>query len=319
MHRAGPSGTMNSMRPFRMPMARARAGDVVARLGENGDLEAVLREALRDPELNVLRPAGDAGVRPDGEPGGRPPSSRGRPVTELRHEGELVGLIAHGRPLRRSGPLLDALGGALALAAGHARLALALEQAGEDARRSRAAVVAAGDAARRQVERDLHDGAQQRLVATSLGVELLRMDVQEPELEAALRRTGEGLQEALAGLRRLARGVFPAILTEQGLAAALTTLAEESPVALQLITVPEGRFAAEVESSAYFCVVAALAGATQTVTAAVVRDSDLLRMQVSGVVLDDEQLLGMRDRVEALGGELRHDRVEERVLVSLPA
>ena len=306
------------MPSFRMPMARVRVDHVVARLGEDGDLEAVLREALRDPELIVLLPAGGAWTRPDGAPGERPPSCRARPVTELRHDEKLVGLIVHGRPLRRNGSLLAALGGALALAAVHARLALSLEHAGDEARRSRAAVVAAGDAARRRVERDLHDGAQQRLVATSLGVELLRMDAEDPKLEAALRRTGGALQTALGELRRLARGLFPAILTEQGLAAALTTLAEESPVGLRLITVPEGRFAAEVETSAYFCVAAALAGGTGPVTAAVVRDGGFLRMQLGGVLLDDEHLLGMRDRVEALGGELRHDRADERVLVALP-
>jgi signal transduction histidine kinase len=292
---------------------------VVARLGEAGDLEGVLRDALRDPELTVLLPAGEGWTRPDGAHAERPSPGRAQPVTELRHHDELVGLIAHGRPLRHGGPLLEALGGALALAAVDARLALELQHAGDEARHSRAAVVAAGDSARRRVERDLHDGAQQRLVATAIGVELVRMDVEDAELEAALQRTAGALQQALGELRRLARGLFPGILTEQGLAAALTTLAEESPVALRLVTVPEGRFAAEIETSAYFCVAAALVGATGAVSAAVVRDDAVLRMRLGGVVLDDEHLLGMRDRVEAVGGDVRHDRAEERIHVALPA
>lgn len=310
---------MYAMPSLRMTFARTVAGGVVARLGKGGDLEGLLRETLRDPELTVLLPAHGTWMRPDGVRVERPVDCRARPVSELRHLDELVGLIAHGRPPRQRGALLRALGAPLALAAVHARLALELEHAGDEARRSRAALVAAGDAARRRVERDLHDGAQQRLVAASLGVELLRMDVEEPGVDGALQRTGEALQRALAELRRLARGLFPAILGEQGLAAALTTLAEESPVGLRLITVPEGRFATEIETSAYFCVAAALAGATGTVTAAVVRDGDVLRIQLGGVLLDEDRLLGMRDRVEAFGGDVRHDRRDERILVALPA
>src|SRR5262249_13343684 len=130
---------------------------------------------------------------------------------------------------------------------------------------SRARIVAAADEQRRRIERDLHDGAQQRLVALALDLRSaqrrLGADI-DPEVERILAAAVDQLQLAVAELRELARGIYPRILTEDGLAAALESLADRTPVPIT-ITATEERLSPELEAAAYFLCCEALTNAVK--------------------------------------------------------
>ena len=130
------------------------------------------------------------------------------------------------------------------LALEHSRLRAEIQAQLEQVRASRARIVEAGDAARRRLERDLHDGAQQRLVTLSLALGMARSQAagSHPELESLLESASKEAREALAELRELARGLHPAVLTETGLPGAVQALVERSPVATAVSAVPGGRF-----------------------------------------------------------------------------
>jgi signal transduction histidine kinase len=169
--------------------------------------------------------------------------------------------------------------------------------------------VDAADAERRRLERDLHDGAQQRLVTLALGVRLARrrLAAEEPTLDAELARAERQLHAAVADLRDVAHGLFPAVLSDEGLGAALEALAEHVP---RLVpgTFPDKRFTTPVESAAYFVVAEALrlAPTGDVAVAAILRDGRLIVD-----VRAETQLTGGRtrleDRVGAVGGTLAAD------------
>ncbi len=186
---------------------------------------------------------------------------------------------------------------------------------------SRARVVAAADAERRRVERNLHDGAQQQLVALALELRLLEARAKSSgnaELGQGLSEAGESLSTALGDLRELARGLHPQVLATSGLGPALRQLALRSPVPVEFERCPEGRFADQVESTAYFVVSEALANVAKYAQASEARLSvDVAADALRVVVADDgvggadtragSGLLGLTDRVAALGGELLVD------------
>ncbi|MGH3785422.1 MAG: MASE1 domain-containing protein [Pseudonocardiaceae bacterium] len=192
------------------------------------------------------------------------------------------------------------------------------KRATEDARASRARIVEAADAERRRVERNLHDGAQQRLVSLSLLLRLAQMRLDaapNPELKAALSHASDELQVALTELRELARGLHPAILAHEGLGAAAQSLAEQAPLPVT-VTVPARRFSAAVETTAYFVVCEALVNVAKyaQASAATVDVKHLDGCLVIAVTDDGiggadprngSGLGGLADRVAALGGQLQ--------------
>jgi PAS domain S-box-containing protein len=195
-------------------------------------------------------------------------------------------------------------------------LAVASAQAREDLRRSRARLVRAGDEQRRKFERNLHDGAQQRLVALALTLRLARTKiVREPDkADELLGQATAELDDALGELRELARGLHPVLLTDHGLRPALVRLAERSAIPVDL-DVPDARFPDHVEATAYYIATEALANVAKhaeatTATLVVSTDGDALRIEVT----DDGKggadpaegtgILGLRDRAEAAGGSL---------------
>jgi signal transduction histidine kinase len=179
-------------------------------------------------------------------------------------------------------------------------------------------ILAAAYEERRRIERDLHDGAQQRLVSLALQLRSAQRRLgrrSDPAVEALLASAVDELQLADDELRELARGVHPAILTEEGLAAALESLAARSPAPVEL-QVLEGLMPAPVEATAYFLVSEALANVAKHAAAtraavSVARCDDLLAIEVvdDGVggarPVDGSGLSGLANRVEALGGRLR--------------
>ena len=184
---------------------------------------------------------------------------------------------------------------------------------------SRARIIAAHDQARRRVERDLHDGAQQRLV--TLALELQETEAMVPdrgEIRSRLGRTRRDLGDVLASLRELSRGIHPAILSEGGLGPALRSLAYRAPLPTKLDLCLNGRFDEHVEVAAYYVVSEALTNAAKHARAAAVevraeiRDGILvLTIRDDGVGGADPSggsgLTGLADRVEAVGGTLRVD------------
>jgi signal transduction histidine kinase len=190
---------------------------------------------------------------------------------------------------------------------------------------SRARIVAAGDDARRRIERDLHDGAQQRLVSAGLRLRTTASDV-PPELvdvREDLAGVGTELKQALEDLRELSRGIHPAILSEAGLAPALAALARRSAVPVALDVRVSGRLPEPIEVAAYYVISEALANTAKHARASVVRvdveaggQGLLLAIRDDGVggaeYARGSGLIGLRDRVEAIGGTIVIDSPERR-------
>lgn len=231
-----------------------------------------------------------------------------------------VGIAIVGLDLwQHSTSLLEATGKALTANADLRRSRQALAEQADELRRSRGRLVAVADLERRRVERDLHDGAQQTLIALCLRAHLLAE--RQPEasgVRTELRQLEEVAQEALTELRELAHGVYPPLLATQGLAPALAAAARRTKVAVRTEIEPIGRRAPEVEAAVYFCCREALqnldkhagSGATATLTLA----GDWREVRFS--VTDDgrgfqtaghrtgQGTVNMRDRIAAVGGSL---------------
>jgi signal transduction histidine kinase len=194
--------------------------------------------------------------------------------------------------------------------------------------------VEAADGARRRVERDLHDGAQQRLVTVALALRLAHTQLgtaSTAEIGALLDEAGAELTGALDELRELARGIYPVLLTDGGLGPALTSLAERCPVPAVVGAVPARRWADAVEQTCYFVVSEALANAAKHAGAGKVAvdvrtDGTGLRLEVSddgrgGADPGGSGLRGLADRVAALGGELSVESPRDegtRVIATVP-
>ncbi len=266
-----------------------------------GGLRDALADTLGDPTIELAYPLAD----------GKLVDVRGRPVTV---EGEATALVRDGQEVallsHRAG-LLDDPGLAEEVAAA-ARLALENErlraQAGaqlEDLRASRARVIAAGDAERRRLERDLHDGAQQRLVGLSLSLRLARSGLgPDPALIAPLDDAERELRTALAELRDVAHGIFPAVLADEGLAAALEAFAEDAAIPVELSDLPEGRFGTALEAAAYFVVSETVrAGNPSRLRITTTTPAGLLELEIEGDG-DLDELVEVEDRVGALDGSV---------------
>ena len=204
-----------------------------------------------------------------------------------------------------------------ALAAENAKLQVEVEAQLDEVRASRTRIVAAGDAERRRLERDLHDGAQQRLVSLTLALRIARAKLGndlDPSAALSLDQASEDARAALVELRQLARGIHPQILTEAGLGAAIENLASRSPI-LVSVEIPADRFSSAIEGAAYFTVSEALtniakyARATRASVRAGVRDGRLsLEIVDDGIGGADPALgsglRGLVDRLAAINGTL---------------
>ncbi|HSA50188.1 MAG TPA: histidine kinase [Yinghuangia sp.] len=327
-------------------MLRARAGrsvaaDLAAELGHAppppGRLQDALARALGDPGLRLIyhRPAHGDYVDPDGRPSPMPESGPDRSVTLLAG----VGAIIHDPALDESPDLMRAVAATARLLMENERLHAEVRAQLAQVRASRARIVEAGVTARRKIERDLHDGAQQRLVTLALMLRIARGQVPETDtpLAAAIDECALELRQAIGELRELARGIHPAVLTEAGLSSALVSLAERSTVPAEVTEVPQGRFPPGVEEAVYFVVSESLANAAKhagdsaRVTIAVRARTHEGRTTMTVEVADDGNggadasrgsgLRGLADRVEALDGTLTvHSPAGHgtRVLAELP-
>jgi signal transduction histidine kinase len=187
----------------------------------------------------------------------------------------------------------------------------------EDLRSSRARIIEAGDAERRRLERDLHDGAQQRLVGLSLALRLLRSQLgADHELVARLDEVEAELRRAVAELRELAHGIHPAVLSDEGLAAAVEALAEDAPI--RIAALPQQRFPVAVETAAYLVVAEAAKAGAARVSAE--RQDAALVVDVEAEA-EPEGLVDLEDRVGALDGRLDVERAGDggvRIRAEIP-
>ena len=177
------------------------------------------------------------------------------PAFAVRHGGDLLGAITVVMPPQE--PMTPTTERLLVDLSAQAGLVLRNVALVDELQRSRQRLVTSQDEARRRLERDLHDGAQQRLVTLSMDLRMARARADasgDVELSARLDGAEQELAQSLAELRELARGIHPAILTQNGVGAALRSLAERSPVLVELRSVPDGRYTTEVEATAYFIV-----------------------------------------------------------------
>jgi signal transduction histidine kinase len=192
-------------------------------------------------------------------------------------------------------------------------LALALEsaEARSQLNASRARILEAGMAERRRLERNLHDGAQQRLVALAVQLRVLQKKIADPDLAITLLgAASQELEQALAELRELAHGLYPASLDSDGLPTALQALAERNRVALTIGPLPDRRFPREVERAAYRAVAEALASAEPAAAIGATARNGTLHLRIDHGGAPDS------DRIHALGGRLRV--TAESVEVQLP-
>jgi signal transduction histidine kinase len=274
-------------------------------------VESTLRRALRDPTLRVDYWYPDEQRWVDAR-GNRveidTPESR---VTSLTREGAVVARLVHGSSGSLSPDLGQRLSAATLLAVDNARLAVVAQTRLSDIRLSRERIVARGDAERRALERDLHDGAQQQLVSVAL---FLRMvgDPAGTDSSTALRRAQLQAQEIVGELRDIAHGVFPAVLAEEGIQAAVLALVESTTVPLALGHVVERRYDAAVEMAAYSVVEETLVAASNSadLLRVVIDDRDRglhIHVECEGATSDAalrQALTDVEDRVGALGGSL---------------
>jgi signal transduction histidine kinase len=297
---------------------RAAVSRLASELGEApppGTLRNALAVAVGDPALEVAYwlPEAQRFVDGRGHRTESPVPGHGRAVTPIVRDGRPVAIVVHDAALLEGPALEREIGSAARLAVENERLQAEVLAQLEDLRASRSRIVETGDAKRRRLERDLHDGAQQRLLALSYDLRLARAAVEadgDREHATLLASAGDEAQAALGELRELARGIYPAILAEAGLAPALATLADEAPLPVELDEVPPERYSAPVETAAYLTVTEAIADAVGReatfVSVDVVREDQQLVVQVR----DDgaagaSAFLHIADRVGALGGSLK--------------
>jgi signal transduction histidine kinase len=268
-----------------------------------GELRSWLADSLGDPSLQLLhRLDGGEWIDADGRPADLP-TAAGRETTRVRAGGADVLAVVHRPGLLDDPGLLSELVTTARLALEHEGLHAAHRARLEELRASRARLVAAADAKRRELERDLHDGAQQRLVAIALSIRLARRGIadEDPELEARLATAEEGVRVAVVQLREVAHGLFPAVLAEEGLRAALDELSEQTPRLLPR-SLPDRRFDDGVESAAYFAARESLRSTQGDVTVEAVAENGHVRLTINAGAGFDGAVTQIRDRVGAVGG-----------------
>lgn len=315
-------GFLAGLLRWRLRVARAleRLSDELGPAQGVAELRAALRSCLEDPELRLYLPdpaapgrwLDAAGNRPDPDP------APGRTLCELRDGGAPIALVHCDLAIAEQRGLLDAIGSAVGSFLERERLAGALRSTLAEVDASRTRIAAAADATRRQIERDLHDGTQQRLIALRIRIELIEaeMDANPDRAREMLAAVGPELEAAIADVRDLSRGIYPPLLADAGPAAALRGTTASLPVAVRISGEP-GRLEEEVEAAVYFCCAEAIQNAIK-------HGRDLGEIAVSFSaedghagfeVLDDgggfgpgapsgSGITNMRDRLAAVGGTL---------------
>ena len=309
--------------------ARMAAGRALVRLGarygsrvEGGEVRDLIADAVGDPSLEVVYwNSEDPGgwIDTAGEPVSLPSFGPDRAVTEVRGSRGRVAILVHDRALTDAPVITDVAGGFALMAIENQRLETQLRSSLRELRESRERIMSAADVERRRIERDLHDGAQQRLVSLRIQLELAG-DLVEAHPERAgrrLRELGRDVDDAVDEVRSLARGLVPPILVERGLVDALRDAAHGGHLRVTVHARGLGRYPPETESAVYFACLEALQNAAKHAEGArsasvSLWEDEELRFEVrddgAGLPEGPRQggagLTNMRDRVGAVGGRL---------------
>jgi signal transduction histidine kinase len=303
-------------------LARGAVAGLVVELQSGAkavDLRDALARALGDSSLELAYwlPRQGRYVGADGLPIELPEGDAGRISTIVQRDGERVAALIHDAALGENRELVDSVCAAAALTLENERLRAELLAKLAELQASRARLVEATEVERRRIERDLHDGTQQRLVsiAMTLGLAESKLAADRPAVGPVLREAQDALALTLEELRELSQGIRPAILVERGLAAALDDLSRRAALPVRLEASIAGRLPEQVEAAAYFVASEALTNAAKhshanEVRLAAVCDGSTLVLEVSDDGIggagggEGSGLRGLADRVEAIGGRL---------------
>jgi signal transduction histidine kinase len=307
---------------LRARLARSALGGLFVELRADpapGDLRDALARALGDPSLTLAYwlPQFRSWADLDGRALALPAAGSGRATTLIESEGVYVAALLHDPALTDEPELLDAVTAAAGIALEQGRLQVELRARVEELRGSRLRILDAGQEERKRLERNLHDGAQQRLVALSL--ELSRLEERlaaDPESSAQVGQARGEIAASLEELREIARGLHPAVVSAHGLAVALERLATHAPVPISLTVDVGGRLPEALEVAVYYLVTETLANVgkyaqASSVSVQVSRSNAQVVVEIADDGIggaDTEQgsgLRGLADRVEALDGRLR--------------
>ena len=286
------------------------------------ELRDILADALRDPalEMRFFVPESESQwVEENGWPAPPPHAGPSRATTQVTADGEVLAAIIHDRELTRDRALLVGISSYAITALENRDLVARLRASLHDLGESRARLAKAADDERRRIERNLHDGAQQRLVALQIKLALLaeQLESRSPEDADQLHVLEREIDVTLDEVRRLGHGLFPALLTDRGLSDALHAVARTAGIPTTIDARLSRRYSREAESAVYFACVEALQNVTKHARGATsvsisVTGNGRLQFDVQDngagfdrtTTRDGAGLSNMRDRVEALGGEL---------------
>ena len=302
-------------------LAKAGVGELLVQLRAEPtpDLQQLLAQALRDPTLSLIYwlPQYGSWADQDGNPTSLPRSDNGRRVTFVKQNGEQIAALIYDAGLGDEPELVEAVSAAAGIALENGRLEAELRARLQELQGSRSRVVEAQQNERRRLERNLHDGAQQRLVALALELGLLAEKANnDPATQERLKRARGEVAESLDELRDIARGLHPAVVSGHGLAIALESLAAATPLEVHLKTDGLPRLPEQLEVAAYYVVSESLTNAakhaqadTVTVEVGVTTDTLIVEIVDDGIGGADSErgtgLRGLADRIEALNGNLR--------------
>ena len=297
--------------------ASAAAGHLVIRGRAEGvspeQIRDWLRDGLGDPTLEIVfwDPGRLGFVDPDGNSIDWTTAGPGRAVTSISHDGRPVAAIAHNASLQEAADILDGLAETALMLLENTRLV-------DDLRASRSRIVASADEERHRLERDLHDGAQQRLYLLQIKLGRLRQGVADDRLVGEIEEIEADAAAALEELRVLAHGIFPTVLVESGVPEALRAFAVDAPIPVRVTDHWVGRCSPTIEAALYFCALEAIqnaakhAGDGARVMVNLDRNDDRVDLSIEddgpgfqpAGVSGGMGFVTMRDRIGAVGGEL---------------
>jgi signal transduction histidine kinase len=300
-------------------LSRAAASDLLIDLGHDTDLEAAVGRALGDPSVRLLQWDEHGSTFRDGAGRAVPELAEvGRRRAVVERDGQRVAALVHDAALADEPERLAAVLSAVGLALDRMRLTEEVRAQLDEVASSRARILSAADEERRRIQRDLHDGAQQRLVGVSILVRRARsraLATADSDQAQLLTEAADEVNRSLREIRELARGLRPPLLDEQGLLAALDSLAERAAIPTTVRGCLDTRLPTATESAAYFVASESLANTTKhaaatSATITVNTEADVLVLSVAddgrggATLVGGGGLYGLRDRVEALDGTI---------------